>query len=106
LRCSVIANRVEISVIRPPKEIGAFEFVVLARLRVVQLMRGCTPRIEGDFKTTTIAQLEVAAGKVTKAGEHGADGGPIAGRTCDDLEGHVSEPADFVHAVARMPPWR
>lgn len=57
--------------IRPPKGLGASEFVVLARLRVVQLNRGCTPRIEGDYRATTMAQLEIGAGKVTRAGEHG-----------------------------------
>ena len=44
---------------------GSFEFVVLARLRAAQLVRGCAPRVSGDHSTAVIAQLEVAAGKVT-----------------------------------------
>lgn len=43
---------------------GAFEFVVLAALRTVQLTRGCRPTVGGSHKVTTIAQLEVAAGTV------------------------------------------
>jgi len=43
---------------------GKFQFVVLASLRAVQLTRGCTPRVTGVHKRTTMAQLEVAQGKV------------------------------------------
>jgi len=43
---------------------GKFQFVVLASLRAVQLTRGCTPRVTGIHKRTTMAQLEVAQGKV------------------------------------------
>jgi DNA-directed RNA polymerase subunit K/omega len=46
--------------------INAFEFVVVAGLRVRQLVRGCTARVGGDHKTTVIAQHEVLAGKVLK----------------------------------------
>ena len=49
-----------------PAEFSAFEFVVLSGLRAAQLLRGCTPRVEGVHKTTTTAQLEVAAGKVVR----------------------------------------
>jgi DNA-directed RNA polymerase subunit K/omega len=45
---------------------GKFQFVVLASLRTVQLTRGCTPRVAGIHKRTTMAQLEVAQGKVTE----------------------------------------
>ena len=45
---------------------GGFEFVVLAKLRAQQLIRGCRPRVEGVHKATVIAQLEVAAGMVTQ----------------------------------------
>lgn len=45
---------------------NAFEFVVLASLRVRQLVDGCTPRVEGPGKHTTIAQREIRAGKITK----------------------------------------
>jgi hypothetical protein len=44
--------------------LGAFEFVVLSSLRVVQLVRGCTPRVPSTHKHVTTAQLEVAAGMV------------------------------------------
>ena len=43
---------------------NAFEFVVLASLRVRQLVDGCTPRVEGEGKKTTIAKREVLAGKI------------------------------------------
>ena len=43
---------------------GAFHFSVLATLRAAQLLRGCTPRVEGSHKATVIAQFEVAEGKV------------------------------------------
>ena len=52
--------------IQRPSEIGKFQFVVLASLRAVQLTRGCTPRVAGIHKRTTMAQLEVAQGKVTE----------------------------------------
>jgi DNA-directed RNA polymerase subunit omega len=43
-----------------------FEFVVLASLRVRQLVDGCTPRVDAGGKKTTIAQREVLAGKIGK----------------------------------------
>jgi DNA-directed RNA polymerase subunit K/omega len=46
--------------------INAFEFVVLASLRLCQLVDGCTPHVIGDGKATTIAQREVLAGKVPR----------------------------------------
>ena len=52
--------------IRPPPHVSAFEFVILAGLRAVQLSRGCTPRVLGDHKRIVIAQLEVASGAVTR----------------------------------------
>lgn len=54
-------------VIRRPPGMGAFQFVVLSKLRAAQLMRGCRPRIEGTHKATVIAQLEVSEGKVNQA---------------------------------------
>jgi DNA-directed RNA polymerase subunit K/omega len=50
-----------------PAGIGAFQFVTLASLRAMQLMRGCRPRIDGTHKNTVIAQLEVSQGKVVQA---------------------------------------
>ena len=55
--------------INRPSEVSAFEFVVLSGLRAAQLLRGCTPRVEGSHKTTVMAQMEVAAGKVTRAAD-------------------------------------
>jgi len=52
-------------VIPPVTAMGSFEFVVLAKLRAGQLVRGCAPRVSGDHSTAVIAQFEVAAGKVT-----------------------------------------
>jgi DNA-directed RNA polymerase subunit K/omega len=50
-----------------PAEIGAFEFVVVSTLRAAQLMRGCTPRIDGgNHKATVIAQREVAMGRIAR----------------------------------------
>ncbi len=46
--------------------INTFEFVVLASLRVRQLVDGCTPRVIADGKVTTIARREVLAGKVPR----------------------------------------
>lgn len=45
---------------------NAFEFVVVASLRVRQLVDGCAPRVEGGGKKTVIAQREVLARKVMK----------------------------------------
>jgi len=54
-------------VVHRPTQFSAFEFVVLSGLRAAQLMRGCTPRIDGGHKTIVTAQLEVASGKVLQA---------------------------------------
>ena len=45
---------------------STFEFVVLASLRVQQLVAGCTPRVDGAGKHTTIARREVLAGKIAR----------------------------------------
>jgi DNA-directed RNA polymerase subunit K/omega len=50
-----------------PPGVGAFQFVILASLRAVQLTRGCRPRVDGVHKNTVIAQLEVSQGKVCQA---------------------------------------
>ena len=52
--------------IQLPVGMGKFEFVVLAKLRAAQLMRGCIPRVGGGHKPTVTAQHEVAEGKVTQ----------------------------------------
>ena len=45
---------------------NAFEFVTVAALRYQQLRRGSVPRVAGNFKQITIAQLEVEAGLVVR----------------------------------------
>ena len=45
---------------------NSFEFVALASLRVRQLVDGCTPRVLGEGKMTTMARREVLAGKVPR----------------------------------------
>jgi len=45
---------------------SAYELVVVSSLRAHQLMAGCTPRLEGDHKATTMARMEVTAGKVAR----------------------------------------
>jgi hypothetical protein len=52
--------------IRRPRDMGAFQFVILSKLRAAQLMRGCRPRVDGFHKATVTAQLEVSAGKVSQ----------------------------------------
>ena len=53
--------------VRRPAHLNAYEFVTIAALRAQQLMMGCVPRVEGDHKATTIAQMEVSQGRVTRA---------------------------------------
>jgi DNA-directed RNA polymerase subunit K/omega len=43
-----------------------YEFAVVSALRAHQLMQGCTPRLDGEHKATTMARMEVAAGKVAR----------------------------------------
>ena len=50
-----------------PTSLNAYEFVALAALRAQQLLAGCTPRLEGVHNAATMAQMEVAAGRVTRA---------------------------------------
>jgi DNA-directed RNA polymerase subunit K/omega len=45
---------------------NAFEFVVISALRTQQLQRGCTQRVRGTHKFTTLAQMEVVEGKVAR----------------------------------------
>lgn len=49
-----------------PSDVGTFEFVVLAALRVAQLMRGSRPKVDGGHKPTVTARLEVAQGKIVQ----------------------------------------
>jgi DNA-directed RNA polymerase subunit K/omega len=43
---------------------NSFEFVIIAALRTQQLQRGCIQRVIGTHKFTTLAQMEIVAGKV------------------------------------------
>jgi len=47
----------------------AFEYVVVSVLRAQQLVRGCIPHLDGVHKATTMAQMEVAAGKIARKPE-------------------------------------
>jgi len=51
---------------RPPA-FNSYEYVVIASLRAKQLLSGCTPRVEGIHNASTMAQMEVAGGKVGRA---------------------------------------
>ena len=49
-----------------PSQLEAFEFVVVAVQRAQQLIKGCTPHLDGNFKAITMAQMEVSAGKIAR----------------------------------------
>ena len=51
-----------------PSHSNAYEFVALSALRAQQLLAGCTPRVDGVHSAATMAQMEVAAGRVTRVG--------------------------------------
>ena len=59
--------------IRPPHDMGAFEFVAIAAARAAQLARGCVPRVDGDHSTAVVAQREVAEGKVIRTTDESAE---------------------------------
>jgi DNA-directed RNA polymerase subunit K/omega len=50
-----------------PATYNPYEFVTVSALRAKQLLAGCTPRLEGQHSPATMAQMEVAAGRVAKA---------------------------------------
>jgi len=54
------------TMVKRPVEIGAFQFVVLSRLRATQLLAGCTPRVAGIHTAAVMAQMEVADGAVKR----------------------------------------
>lgn len=74
---TVVAEAERKMTIRPP-HVNAFEFVVVSALRAQQLLVGCTPRLPGLHSATTMAQMEVADGRVAR------DGGdtPASTRQC------------------------
>jgi DNA-directed RNA polymerase subunit K/omega len=45
---------------------NAFEFVILAGARARQLLRGCTPRVNGPEKPARLAALEIKQGHVRR----------------------------------------
>jgi DNA-directed RNA polymerase subunit K/omega len=61
-----------------PSAFNSYEYVVIASLRAKQLLSGCVPRVEGEHSAATMAQMEVAGGKVGRAS---ADE-PEPGRQC------------------------
>ena len=63
-----IAGAGLLMVIRPPHH-NPFEFVVICALRAQQLLAGCRPSISGEHSCATMAQMEVAGGKVVRAAE-------------------------------------
>ena len=69
------SERKRFAVVSRPVHLNPYEFVAVAALRAQQLLAGCTPRLEGDHSAATMAQMEVAAGRVTRA--DAADAGPV-----------------------------
>lgn len=55
-----------------PIHMNAYEFVAVSALRAKQLLAGCMPRIEGDHSAATMAQMEVAAGRVARGDDTNA----------------------------------
>ena len=53
-----------------PEVKNKFELVVLAGARARQLLRGCTPRVEGSEKPARLATLEIRKGQVRKVEAH------------------------------------
>ncbi len=49
-----------------PTSMNAYEFAVVAALRAKQLIEGSVPRVAGDYKKATKAQMEVADGLVAR----------------------------------------
>ena len=68
-------ERKRAAMVNRPAHLNPYEFVAVSALRAQQLLAGCTPRLEGDHSAATMAQMEVAAGRVTSA--EAADAGPV-----------------------------
>lgn len=62
-----------------PAHLNAYEFVVVSALRAQQLMAGCTPRLPGIHSASTMAQMEVAGGCITRADVEAPAGAPQRG---------------------------
>ncbi len=52
-----------------PAHFNAYEFVAVAALRAQQLLAGSVPRVHGNHGAPTLAQMEVAAGHVSRAAD-------------------------------------
>jgi DNA-directed RNA polymerase subunit K/omega len=52
--------------VRRPPDFNPYEFAVVSGLRAHQLMDGCVPQMDGGHNATTMAQMEVANGKVAR----------------------------------------
>ncbi|MBI3046691.1 MAG: DNA-directed RNA polymerase subunit omega [Acidobacteria bacterium] len=65
-------------VTRPP-HFNPFEFAVVSGLRAHQLMDGCLPQLDGEHNATTMAQMEVASGKISRASRLSESAGPVSG---------------------------
>jgi DNA-directed RNA polymerase subunit K/omega len=52
-------------VIRPP-HLNAYEFVVVSSLRAKQLLAGCIAHFAEPHNAATMAQMEVAAGRIAR----------------------------------------
>jgi DNA-directed RNA polymerase subunit K/omega len=50
-----------------PIHLNAFEFVLVSALRAHQLRAGSVARLSGQHNATTMAQMEVAEGHITRA---------------------------------------
>jgi DNA-directed RNA polymerase subunit K/omega len=55
-----------------PVHLNAYEFVVVSALRAQQLLAGCVPRVEGLHSPATMAQMEVAGGRVARSSAESA----------------------------------
>ena len=61
-----ISSTLQLSMVKRPPEMSAYEFAVVASLRAAQLMRGCIPLVSTTQKAIMTAQLEVAQGLVAR----------------------------------------
>jgi DNA-directed RNA polymerase subunit K/omega len=53
-------------VVTRPSHLSQYEFAVVSALRAKQLLAGCTPRLPGEHNAMTMAQMEAAAGYVSR----------------------------------------
>jgi len=54
------------TVVTRPANTNAYEFVIISALRAKQLLAGSVPRLQGDHRAATMAQMEVAEGCITR----------------------------------------